>query len=142
MRVHQAVFRGIAFVGTLTIAACIALAQDKAPSTVPAEHDMHVGPIRNPPQSAPSFTLKLSAKAEEYRIGSKVVVTIVRTNITDHTIDDSGYYGDVGNRSYSYDVRDEDGKPLEKSSDYCPSVGDSPRAFAGAYDNYPRHSGW
>ena len=128
------IIRALFFVGALTFAACISQGQDIAPSTTPAQHDMHVRTIKNPPQTAPSLTLTLSAELRnksisEFRVGSKVWITVKMTNITDHTIDCSGWYGDAGNMSNSFDVRDEDGKPVDKVVHQHPEM-DTPSHYS------------
>lgn len=119
MITFQIISRSMLFVGALSIGACISQAQEQAPSTVPAQDDMRVRTIKNPPQSAPSFTLILSAglrnrNISEFHMGSRVWITVKMTNITNHVIDISGSYTDAGDANYSWDVRDEDGKPVDK----------------------------
>jgi hypothetical protein len=46
-----------------------------------------------------------------------VSIDVIMKNITKHTIDHSDWYSDAGEMSYLYDVRDEDGKPVEKIVD-------------------------
>ena len=114
MVMFQRVLSSILFVGVLTFGAFNSEAQDKAPSTVPDLDGMHMKSIQNPPQSAPSFTLTISTNASEFRVGSRISISVIQKNITNHTIDRSGWYSDTGDMSYSFDVRDEDGKPAEK----------------------------
>jgi hypothetical protein len=107
------------FVGALTMAVGISQAQEAGPSDPHIRNDKpYVGPIEHPGATKPSFTLTLNPgsrnkSVSEFRIGSRVWITVKMTNTTDHTIDRSGYYSDVGDMSYSYDVR-EDGKPVER----------------------------
>jgi hypothetical protein len=115
----QKAFRSILFVGVVTFVASSSQAQDKAPSTTTTQQDMHVGPIKNPPQTAPSFKLTLSAglrnkNTSEFRVGSNVWITVKMTNTTNHTIDRSGVFYHGVNAFFSYDVKDEDGKQPEK----------------------------
>jgi len=114
------VFRCILFVGTFSLAACLSQAQESGPAD-PHVRDgkPYVGPILHPGATKPSFTLTLSPgtrskNISEFRVGSRVRVTVKMTNVTDHAIDHSGSYSDAGDMAYSYDVRDEDGKPAEK----------------------------
>jgi len=63
---------------------------------------------------SPTFSLELTSKSPEYRVGDNMWMTIVQTNLTNHDIDcsmdgDSGY-----NRMFDYEAIDEDGKPVEK----------------------------
>jgi len=134
MKTLQQAFKSMLFVGALTFAALLSGAQDRAPSTPPEQDHTRIPVIRNPPQSAPSFTLTLSPgsrskQISEFRIGSKVRITIVEKNITSHTIGCSGWYSDLGDMLYSFDVRDEDGKPVEKMV-HPDSDLDTPRYFS------------
>jgi len=56
----------------------------------------------------PTFSLKLTAKSPEYRVGSIIWITIVQTNLTDHDIDCS--YTD------HFEAIDEDGKQIKEHS--------------------------
>jgi hypothetical protein len=87
--------------------------------------------IKNPPQSAPSFTLTISTKTTEFRVGSRVSIDVVMQNITKHTIDHSDWYSDAGEMSFSCDVRDEDGKSIEKIAHQHPEL-DTPSYYWGA----------
>jgi len=103
----------------MMIAASLAPAQDAAPSTSPTQGEGHVGPIRHPGASSPSFTLALHSgtrnrNASEFRAGSDVWITIVEKNITNHTIDFSGSFSGGVDNAFLYDVKDEDGKPAEQ----------------------------
>jgi hypothetical protein len=56
----------------------------------------------------PTFSLTLTSKSPEYRIGSKMWITIVQTNLTNHDIDCS--YTD------HFEAIDEDGKKIKEYS--------------------------
>jgi hypothetical protein len=56
----------------------------------------------------PTFSLTLASKSAEYRIGSKMWITIVQTNLTNHDIDCS--YTD------HFEAIDEDGKQIKEYS--------------------------
>jgi len=60
------------------------------------------------------FTLKLSAKTYEFRVGSEVSILITQTNISNHSIKCSGTYLYGVDFSYFYDVKDENGNQAEK----------------------------
>lgn len=127
MITFQKISRFMLFVGALTIAACVSGAQEQTPSTEPAMQDMRAIRIHNPPQTAPSFTLALNPgtrnkNISEFRVGSRVWITVKMTNITNHAIDISGSFTDAGNASYSWEVRDEDGKPAEKIAHLHPEM--------------------
>jgi hypothetical protein len=116
---YQKILQSALFVGALTIATCISRAQDNASPITSADHDMHIGPIKNPQQTAPSFTLTLSAglrdkSTSEFRAGSKVWITIVQKNLTNQPIDCTEVSSNGVDSSYRYDVRDEDGNAAEK----------------------------
>jgi hypothetical protein len=64
--------------------------------------------------SAP-YTLTLSSKQPEFRVGSNVWITIVQTNTSKQVVE-CVYRGSNGvNNEYHYDVWDEDGKLAEKA---------------------------
>jgi hypothetical protein len=73
----------------------------------------------------PTFSLTLSAKASEFRSGSKVRITITQTNLTNHVIDCTSTWTGI-DISYQYEATDEDGKPAEEK----------PRG-TGAHDVHP-----
>jgi hypothetical protein len=134
MKKFPRVFKYVLFVGFLASLASLLQAQDTVQSTAPDRDHTRIPVIRNPPQSAPSFTLTLSAglrnrNISEFRVGSTVWITIVQKNITSHTIGCSGWYSDTGDMSYSFDVRDEDGKPVEKVVHPHPEL-DMPKYFS------------
>jgi hypothetical protein len=56
----------------------------------------------------PTFSLTLTSKSPEYRIGSTMWITIVQTNLTNHDIDCS--YTD------HFEAIDEDGKEIKEHS--------------------------
>jgi hypothetical protein len=61
------------------------------------------------------YTLTLSAKTYDFRVGSDVWIEIIQTNTSNQTVS-CAYQGYGGvNHKYQYDVRDEDGKPAEKA---------------------------
>jgi hypothetical protein len=60
------------------------------------------------------FTLTLSAKTYEFRVGSKVWITITQTNVTDHSIDCHETVQNGVDISYFYDMKDESGNQSEK----------------------------
>ena len=125
--------QGTFLIGTLAFAVCVSSAQDDKPSPSPNldPDGVHMQSIVNPPQTAPSFTLTISTKATEFPVGSRVSIDVVMKNITKHTIDHSDWYSDAGEMSYSYDVRDEDGKPAEKIVHQNPEL-DTPGHYWGA----------
>jgi hypothetical protein len=111
--------RNTLFIGALAFTTSISIAQNDTRSTNLDPDGVHMRSIKNPPQSAPSFTLTLSPgtrnkNISEFRVGSKVWITIKMTNITEHTIDHSDWHSDAGEMSYLWDVNDEDGKPVAK----------------------------
>jgi len=115
---NQKILQSVLVVGALTIANCISRAQDNASPITSADHDMHIRPIKNPQQTAPSFTLSIRGGDDagtryEFKVGSMVAITISMTNIVNHDIDYSGYSWHLDS-SYNYLVWDEDGKPAEK----------------------------
>jgi len=61
----------------------------------------------------PTFSLTLSAKTYEFRVGSQMRITITQTNLTKHGIDCTSEWDGI-DRTYQYEVTDEDGKPAEK----------------------------
>jgi hypothetical protein len=78
-----------------------------------------IGPIQHPGATKPSFTLTVKAgnpdaDSSEFRAGSKVRITVMMTNTTDHVIDRSGVFFHGVDASFFYDVKDEDGKQPEK----------------------------
>lgn len=127
-------FLSVLLFGISATSLSLVYAQDVKPSYPRVENGVtYVGPIEHPGAKAPSFTLTLSPgprnkNVSEFRIGSKVRVTVKMTNITDHAIDHSGNYSDVGDMAYSYDVKDEDGKPVEKIPHLHPEL-DLPSPF-------------
>lgn len=133
MTSFQKIFQSMLLVGTLAFAPCVSIAQDEKPS--PSQNldpdGVHMQSIVNPPQSAPSFTLVISTKATEFRVGSRVSIDVIMKNITKHTIDHSDWYSDAGEMSYSYDVRDEDGNQAEKIVYQHPEL-DTPSYYWGA----------
>lgn len=119
MNSYQKFVQSALFAAALTVAVGLSQAQEQVPPTASDQGGHYVGPILHPGQTKPSFTLTLSPGprekiVSEFRVGSMVRVTVKMTNITDHTIDHSGYYSNAGDMAYSYDVRDEDGKPVER----------------------------
>jgi len=125
------IFRSILLVGVLTIGASISIAQDETRSTNVDPDGVHMHSIRNPGQTAPSFTLAISTKTTEFRVGSSVRINVAINNITKHTIDYSDWYSDAGEMSYSYDVRDEDGNSPQKIVHQHPEL-DTPSYYWGA----------
>jgi hypothetical protein len=123
--------RYLLLVAAAAFVSCASIAQDEKPSPNLDPDGVHTHTIVNPPQSAPSFTLAISAKAPEFRVGSRVSVDVTMNNITKHTIDHSDWYSDAGEMSYSIDVRDEDGKPAEKIVHEHPEL-DTPSYIWGA----------
>jgi hypothetical protein len=111
--------------------ASVAQDEKQSPTSNLDPDGVHMRSIRNPPQSTPSFTLAIRAKANEFRIGSNFTIYATIVNITDHTIDHSDWYSDAGEMSYSYDVRDEDGKPVAKIEHKHPEL-DAPSYYWGA----------
>jgi hypothetical protein len=65
-------------------------------------------------QSNISFTLRLSVKKPEFRVGEIVKITIVQTNVSSHQVD--CYYSGANaiNNAYNYIVLDEDGNPVKE----------------------------
>jgi hypothetical protein len=87
------------------------------------------------------FTLAISAKKSEFRVGSKVSITITQTNISDHTISCGGSYSDGVDISYFYEVKDEYGNEAEKIV-LPPNIKDFPEAYScnqEAGDTITRH---
>jgi hypothetical protein len=121
------------FVSAFSLAASFSHAQEVGPTDPHVRNGRpYVGPVLHPGATKPSFTLALSPGtrdrvSSEFRVGSKVRVTVKMTNITDHAIDHSGAFSDAGDMAYSYDVRDEDGKPAARIvSDHPERVMPSP----------------
>lgn len=67
-------------------------------------------------QSTSSFTLKLSTESAEFRAGNDVEVTIIQTNISDHEIVANVSRINGIDSTFDYDVRDEDGNAVAKST--------------------------
>lgn len=119
MIIFHGVLWSMLYVGSSMIVAGTALTQENIPFTANDKNGMHVGPIEHPGATSPSFTLNLRAGSRnksisEFRIGSKILVTVKMTNITNHPIDHSGSYTDAGDSNYLLDVRDEDGRQVPK----------------------------
>jgi hypothetical protein len=134
MKKFQQILKNLLFVGALTCVISISQAQDAAPPAALGQDYTRIPAIQNPPQSAASFTLSLSSglrnkNMADFGIGSTVWVTIVQKNITNHAIGCSGWYSDLGDMSYSFDVRDEDGKPVERVT-HPDSELDTPKHFS------------
>lgn len=85
------------FAGILLIATPGLQAQDGERLAALAANDIY-----------PTFSLKLTAKSPEYRVGSIIWITIVQTNLTGHDIDCS--YTD------HFEAIDEDGKQIKEHS--------------------------
>jgi len=118
MNVGRAVFRSSIVAMAMAYAAFPLETQEARSSNLKIENGVErIGPIMHPGATKPSFTLRISAKAAEFRVGSRVSIDVIMKNITKHTIDHSDWYSDAGEMSYLYDVRDEDGKPVEKIVD-------------------------
>jgi len=63
--------------------------------------------------TSPTFSLELTSKSPEYRVGSVLWIKIAQTNLTNHDIDCSSVWDGI-DRSYEYQATDEDGKAVEK----------------------------
>lgn len=63
----------------------------------------------------PSFSLTLSTKTSEFRVGSDVWIDITQANTSNQTISCSSQGYDSVNHKYHYDVRDEDGNLAAKA---------------------------
>ena len=87
----------ILFAGLLVILPPILCAQDGERLQSLATND-----------TSPTFSLALTSKSPEYRVGSKMWITIVLTNLTNHDIDCS--YTD------HFEAIDEDGKQIKEYS--------------------------
>jgi len=61
----------------------------------------------------PTFSLTLTSKSPDYRVGSMMWITIVQTNLTNHEIDCTEEWDGI-DRTYQYEATDEDGKPAER----------------------------
>ncbi|MGD0857818.1 MAG: hypothetical protein ABR912_00740 [Terracidiphilus sp.] len=67
----------------------------------------------HPDDTYPTFSLTVSSKASEFRVGSPVRITITQTNLTNHVIDSTSTWTGI-DISYHYEATDEDGKPAEE----------------------------
>jgi len=101
MWVYRAICRNLlaatVLVGTLFVAVPALRAQDAERLQALAANDTY-----------PTFSLTLASKSPEYRIGSKMWITIVQTNLTNHDIDCS--YTD------HFEAIDEDGRQIKEYS--------------------------
>jgi hypothetical protein len=66
----------------------------------------------------PPFTITISADKPTVVAGSHVYIKIKLTNTSDHNVDRSTAYSNGLDRKYIYDVRDEDGKSVEKPGEH------------------------
>jgi len=64
--------------------------------------------------TSPTFSLTLTSKSPEYRVGDDMWMTIVQTNLTNHDIDCSSENAGGYDRMYGYEAVDEDGKPAQR----------------------------
>lgn len=97
MKVNHAAFRKLLAATAMVFAALSLEAQDGDRLAALAANDI-----------SPTFSLALTSKSPEYRIGSKMWITIVQTNLTNHDIDCS--YTD------HFEAIDEDGKQIKENS--------------------------
>lgn len=117
-------------IGTIALAAGVSSAQDTSTQSqdeVTVPHLSAKDAAASAQDTAPTFTLTLKAglrnkDISEFRAGSKVWITIVQKNISNHAIDVSGVYSGGVNKEFLYDVVDEDGKPAEKVAEPHPEL--------------------
>jgi hypothetical protein len=64
-------------------------------------------------QTAP-FTLTLGAARYEVKVGDPVDISVVMTNTSDHDVDCTTVSSNALDRSYEYDVRNEQGQRVKK----------------------------
>ena len=66
-----------------------------------------------PSGKKPSFSLALSFKAPEYRIGSEMWIVITQTNLTRHHVDCTVVWSGI-DTTYQYEATYENGQPAER----------------------------
>jgi len=76
-----------------------------------AQGELHYTP--HPDDTYPTFSLTLRAKAPEFRIGSRMRITVTQTNLTKHDIECQVINSGI-DTMFGYEATDEDGKPAEK----------------------------
>lgn len=64
-------------------------------------------------ETSPTFSLTLSSRSPEYRIGTDMWIRILQTNLTNHAIDCTEEWDGI-DRAYLYEAKDQDGKAAEK----------------------------